>query len=121
MRKPACCIYENKDADQLRSNCADDQRLCLRCTDSKSLYSPVYVGLGQKPRRPVFSQRGSFKVLIQSEDQSKYANQKFFELTRNTSTFLRGSMYIRPILYPFEVKIGLNLGKMFGRFLCYVL
>ena len=38
MRKPACCIYENKDADQLRSNCADDQRLCLRCTDSKSLY-----------------------------------------------------------------------------------
>ena len=29
---------ENKDADQLRSNCADDQRLCLRCTDSKSLY-----------------------------------------------------------------------------------
>ena len=38
MRKPACCIYENKDADQLRSNCADDQRLCLRYTDSKSLY-----------------------------------------------------------------------------------
>ena len=75
MRKPACCIYENKDEDQLRSNCADEQRLCLRCTDSKSLYyqhllllhSPVYVGLGQKPRRPVFSQRGSFKVLIQSE------------------------------------------------------
>ena len=28
----------NKDADQLRSNCADDQCLCLRCTDSKSLY-----------------------------------------------------------------------------------
>ena len=31
------------------------------------LHSPVYVGLGQKPRRPVFSQRGSFKDLIQSE------------------------------------------------------
>ena len=27
-----------QDADQRRSNCADDKRLCLRCTDSKSLY-----------------------------------------------------------------------------------
>ena len=27
MRKPAFCICENKDADQLRSNCAADQRL----------------------------------------------------------------------------------------------
>ena len=31
-------IRKQTDADQLRSNCADDQRLCLRCTDSKSLY-----------------------------------------------------------------------------------
>ena len=35
MRKPAFCICENKDADQLRSNCAADQRLCFRYTDSK--------------------------------------------------------------------------------------
>ena len=34
MRKPAFCIYENKDADQLRSNCAADQRLCFRFMDS---------------------------------------------------------------------------------------
>ena len=34
MRKPDFCICENKDADQLRSNCATDQRLCLRYTDS---------------------------------------------------------------------------------------
>ena len=34
MRKPAFCIFENKDADQLRSNCAADQRLCFRYTDS---------------------------------------------------------------------------------------
>ena len=33
MRKPAFCIGENKDADQLRSNCAADQRLCFRYTD----------------------------------------------------------------------------------------
>ena len=34
MRKPAFCICENKDADQLRSNCAADQRLCFRYLDS---------------------------------------------------------------------------------------
>ena len=34
MRKPDFCICENKDADQLRSNCAADQRLCFRYTDS---------------------------------------------------------------------------------------
>ena len=29
MRKPTFCIFENKDADQLRSKCAADQRLCF--------------------------------------------------------------------------------------------
>ena len=34
IRKPTVCICENKDADQLYSNCAADQRLCFRYTDS---------------------------------------------------------------------------------------
>ena len=34
MRKPAFCIWENKDADQLRGNREADQRLCFRYTDS---------------------------------------------------------------------------------------
>ena len=34
MRKPAFCIYENKDADQLRGNREADQRLCFRHMDS---------------------------------------------------------------------------------------
>ena len=34
MRKPDFCICKNIDADQLRSNCAADQRLCFRYTDS---------------------------------------------------------------------------------------
>ena len=73
MRKPAFCICENKDADQLCGNRTTDQRLCFRYIDStipipaksaslKSslwLNSPVCVGPGRKPRRPVFSQRGS--------------------------------------------------------------
>ena len=34
MRKPAFCISENKDADQLRGNREADQRLCFRYIDS---------------------------------------------------------------------------------------
>ena len=32
--KPAFCMCENKDADQLRSDFEADQRLCFRYTDS---------------------------------------------------------------------------------------
>ena len=32
--KPTVCIGENKGADQLRSKCEVDQRLCFRYTDS---------------------------------------------------------------------------------------
>ena len=76
MRKPAFCICENKDADQLCGNHEADQCLCFRYMDWKSLfylnpkfqassyllwfYSLVCVGPGRKPRRPAFSQRGSF-------------------------------------------------------------
>ena len=37
MRKPTFCIWENKDADQLRGNPEADQRLCFRYT-VQSLY-----------------------------------------------------------------------------------
>ena len=75
VRKPAFCICENKDADLLRGNRNADQRLCFHYTDVQSfyflntkfqasshllrLYSPVCVIPGQKPLRPVFSERGS--------------------------------------------------------------
>ena len=43
MRKPAFCICENKDADQLRGNREADQRLCFRYTDSTiPLKLPIY-------------------------------------------------------------------------------
>ena len=48
VRKPAFCICENKDADQLRGNREADQRLCFRYTDStipilpKSEISMIY-------------------------------------------------------------------------------
>ena len=34
VRKPAFCICENKDADQLRDDREADQRLCFRYIDS---------------------------------------------------------------------------------------
>ena len=40
IRKPAFCICENKDADQLPSNCAADQRLCFRYMDSTTPLLP---------------------------------------------------------------------------------
>ena len=73
MKKPAFCICENKDADQLRGNPEADQRLCFRYKDStipllpKSEISSLYPssvavqpGLCRKPRRPIFSERGPY-------------------------------------------------------------
>ena len=81
MRKPDFCLCENKGADQLRSNCEADQRLCFRYSDSTippllnpksqasnlflGLHRPVYVRRGRKPRRPVFLRRGSIFILLQ--------------------------------------------------------
>ena len=76
VRKPDFCTCENKDADQLRGYREADQHLCFRYTDStipvlpnpkyqvpsdlQWLPSPVCVGPGRKPRRPVFSERDSY-------------------------------------------------------------
>ena len=76
MRIAVFCICENKDAGQLRGSREADQRLYFRYIwivqslyylnpkfqDSSHLLwlqSPVCVGPDRKPRRPVFSQRGS--------------------------------------------------------------
>ena len=97
IRKPAFCICKNKDADQLCGNRTADQRLCFRYTDSTFLYylypkfqvsshllllySPVCVGPGRKPRRPVFSQRGSFNgevskiILSLTLDMHQYSSK----------------------------------------------
>ena len=58
VRKPDFCIWENKDADQLRSNWAADQRLCFRYKDSTlctvSLNICQWVGGGGGGIRPQF-------------------------------------------------------------------
>ena len=73
MRKPAFCICENKDADQLRGNRVISAFVyATRIVQSLFflnpkfqgpshllwVYSPASVGPGRKSRRPVFSQRG---------------------------------------------------------------
>ena len=87
VRKPAFCICENKDADQLRGNREADQRPCFATQIQQTLYflnskfqasshllwlySLVYVRPGRKPRRPVFSQRGSYILARQRTTKSK--------------------------------------------------
>ena len=40
--KPTICICENKDADQLCSNCTADQCLCFHYTDSTNPLLLIY-------------------------------------------------------------------------------
>ena len=42
VRKPAFCICENKDTDQLRGNREADQRLCFHYIDGKISLLPKY-------------------------------------------------------------------------------
>ena len=72
MRKPAFCICENKDADQLRGTAKLISAFVFATRIVESLYflnpkfqasshllwlySLVCIGPGRKPRRPVFSQ-----------------------------------------------------------------
>ena len=75
VRKPAFCICENKDADQLRGTAKLISAFVFATrivqflfylkpkfpASSRLLwlYSPIYIGPGRKPRRQVFSQRDS--------------------------------------------------------------
>ena len=49
LRKPAFCICENKDADQLRGNREAVQRLCFRYIDSTFPLLPKYKILSLLP------------------------------------------------------------------------
>ena len=45
MRKPDCCLCENKDADQFHSNCKADQGLCFCYRDSTDIDFPFSLNL----------------------------------------------------------------------------
>ena len=69
MRKQDFCLGENKGADQLRDATRIVQFLFFlnpkfqASSSFLSLYRPVCVGPGRKPRRPVFSLPGSINGL----------------------------------------------------------
>ena len=101
VRKPAFCICENKDADQLCGNRQADQRLCFCYTDStipllpKSeifkpltiFYSLLCFGPGQKLRRQVFLQRGSYFVTSVGS-RVKHRSYNFYLFNLNLSICL---------------------------------
>ena len=95
VRKPAFSICVNKDADQLRGNRKADQLVFARqivqslfylnpkfqaSSHLLGLYSPVCVGPGRKPQRPVFSRRGSNNYFIQKGNFQKQNALQFQEL-----------------------------------------
>ena len=72
-RKPAFCICENKDAELISAfvfaTWIGQSLYFLNPKFQASshlmwLYSPVCVGPGRKPRRPVFSQRSSMGFIM---------------------------------------------------------
>ena len=80
LRKPAFCICENKGADPLINAFvfATEQPLFFLNPKFQAsshllwLYSPVCVGPGKKPRRPVFSQRGSFLQMVSYYERAQW-------------------------------------------------
>ena len=102
LRKPAFCICENKDADQLCDDREADQRLYFLTQIVQSLFflnptfqaasyllrlhSLVCVGPGRKPRRPVFSERGSNNSILLSggRRQVTFFLVLFYKVVSNT-------------------------------------
>ena len=109
MRKLAFCICKNKDADQitqlisafvfairivqslyfLNPKFQDSSHLLCLC-------SPVCVGPGRKPRRPVFSQRGSFYLcVLRVRTASKLTTTTSNKKNHNESTTLEQRLVLR--------------------------
>ena len=124
-RKPDFCLCENKGADQLRSNCEADQRLCFRYTDStlslliKSEISSFYAasGTGHVGMLPPF-----YRTFTQNEDvitsnkclkynyptktQKAYRLEMFPRQAQTSAVnpgFALGYIFLSPSLSPFEI------------------
>ena len=91
MGNPTICMGENKGADQLRSNCQADQRLCFLYTDgtipqlSKSKISSLYPssvtepGLcwtWSEPKLLVFSHTGSYNNVLYKKSEHQRSRER---------------------------------------------
>ena len=118
MRKPDFCICENKDADQLTAKLISAFVFATQIVQflyylnpkfqASShllwLYSPVCVGPGRKPRRPVFSQRGSYftssMFVYFNQVQIRFCSSNFSEPVAKATQGLsiRGKFVLFPFL-----------------------
>ena len=130
MRKPDFSICENKDADQLRGNQVSVKLISAFVFATQivqSIYflnpkfqassyllwshSRVCVGPGLKPRRPVFSQRGS-NVLYILPDIIQISNLKLIVLRNHAAICIQVSnvcSFTRPT---FQVSIYRTIGPL---------
>ena len=103
MRKTAFCICENKDADQLISAFVFATQILQslyslnpKFQASSHLlwqYSPVWVGPGRKPRRPVFSQRGSYLKMLNYTRQQRNTTRRTNQLSGRSQVMDQFHLY----------------------------
>ena len=109
MRKPDFCLCENKGADQLRGNPEADHAFVfatrivqflfylnpkLQASSSfLSLYRPICVVPGRKPRRPVFSRRGSNDTIQTLQIIIPFHFKKKIEITGALNSRYKSTLY----------------------------
>ena len=89
VRKPAFCICENKDADQLCSNCTADQRLCFRYSDSTipvltssiQMFKPLAILCGCTARFVSYLVGNPVDRFSHNEAQIIYGNDNLLPIT----------------------------------------
>ena len=128
MRKPAFCICENKDADQLAVTPAKlisafvfatwkvQSRYYLHPKFQASshllwLYSPVCVGPGQKPRKPVFSERGSYLVFDSFHPRINFRSKSRWSWKVPLICVRRGFTCVRTVIWHFTERMGRRSGS----------
>ena len=84
MGTPSICIDKNKGADQPRSNCEADQRLCFRYTDSTI---PLFSKCKTSTPSP-------YSVTVKPGLCRTCLEPKLLVFSRTCSYYIRGNIYI---------------------------
>ena len=86
IRKPAFCICENKDADQLRGNCEADQHLCFRYIESTIPLLPIIRNF--KPLAILFGCTAQFVSDLVGNPEDRFSHN----VAPFTSVMCKGAM-----------------------------
>ena len=126
VRKPDFCLCENKGADQLRSNCEADHAFVFATRIVQSLFflnpkfqasRSVCVRADRKPRRPVFSRRGSnlgFKLVCLSTVRYVICYYYFY-VTKITTNWklIKTQFFFRLCMSPIKMCVCLFASNIF--------